>query len=241
MRKFRASMEHFWDLKIGKCVEWLTCVHVSSEYFISGVLPSLISTAGQLQTSCVFLGYIIPWINKVSLALYIARISQRATINRSEVRKLYSAVKFVPVIDWSIETCHYQVESRSQTPCLRQHAALCTHYIDDLLPHAPLPLCSYWGHGQEFHHNYRAQLGNLQCTCIQRIQPFILFIGGVAQNIPLHWFGDNILYSRKFSRGSIFIDMWSLPFCGLNFYGHVWSCQLYTVQLHLFHGFNFHG
>jgi hypothetical protein len=22
------------------------------------------------------------------------------------------------------------------------------HYIDDLLPHAPLPLCSYWGHGQ---------------------------------------------------------------------------------------------
>jgi hypothetical protein len=24
------------------------------------------------------------------------------------------------------------------------------HCIDDLLPHAPLPLCSYWGYGQEF-------------------------------------------------------------------------------------------
>jgi hypothetical protein len=30
-------------------------------------------------------------------------------------------------------------------------APLCTHYIDDLLPHAPLALCSYWGQGQEFH------------------------------------------------------------------------------------------
>ena len=24
-------------------------------------------------------------------------------------------------------------------------------YIDDLLPHAPLELCSYWGCGQVFH------------------------------------------------------------------------------------------
>jgi hypothetical protein len=31
MRKFRASMEPFWDLKISKYVEYLTCV--SSEYF----------------------------------------------------------------------------------------------------------------------------------------------------------------------------------------------------------------
>jgi hypothetical protein len=25
------------------------------------------------------------------------------------------------------------------------------HYIDGLLPHAKLPLCSYWGYGKEFH------------------------------------------------------------------------------------------
>jgi hypothetical protein len=33
------------------------------------------------------------------------------------------------------------------------HAALCMYYniIDDLLLHAPLPLCSYWGYGQEFY------------------------------------------------------------------------------------------
>ena len=28
---------------------------------------------------------------------------------------------------------------------------LCTHYIDDLVPYAPLELCSYWGCGQVFH------------------------------------------------------------------------------------------
>jgi hypothetical protein len=27
----------------------------------------------------------------------------------------------------------------------------CAHYFDDLLPHAPLVPCSYWGYGQEFH------------------------------------------------------------------------------------------
>jgi hypothetical protein len=32
-------------------------------------------------------------------------------------------------------------------------AIKCAHYIDDLLPHAPLVPCSYWGYGQEFHCN----------------------------------------------------------------------------------------
>jgi hypothetical protein len=67
MRKFRASMEPFWDLKIGKYVEHL--MPVSSEYLISCELPSLTSTAG--RTSRVFLAYVIPWINKASFALYI--------------------------------------------------------------------------------------------------------------------------------------------------------------------------
>jgi hypothetical protein len=44
MRKFRASMEPFWDLKVGKYVVYLA--PVSSEYLISGELLSLTSIAG---------------------------------------------------------------------------------------------------------------------------------------------------------------------------------------------------
>ena len=40
-----------------------------------------------------------------------------------------------------------EVESQSQT-----HGHRCgLHYIDDLLSHAPLEVCSYWGCGQVFH------------------------------------------------------------------------------------------
>jgi hypothetical protein len=53
-------------LKIGKYVEHLT--PVSSEYLISCELLSWTSTIG--RTSRVFLAYVIPWINKASLALY---------------------------------------------------------------------------------------------------------------------------------------------------------------------------
>ena len=44
MRKFRASMEHFRDLKIGKYVEQIT--YISSEYIKSCMLLSLTSKAG---------------------------------------------------------------------------------------------------------------------------------------------------------------------------------------------------
>ena len=44
MRKFRASLEPFWDLKISKYVEYLT--RVSSEYNASRALLSLRSTVG---------------------------------------------------------------------------------------------------------------------------------------------------------------------------------------------------
>ena len=50
---------------------------------------------------------------------------------------------------------------------------------------------------------------------------------------------SELLYSGKFSRCSIFVDGPSLPFCGFNFCGCVNSCPLCTVQLSLFHGFNF--
>ena len=63
VRKVRASMEPFWDLKVSKYVEYLTCV--SSEYLISCVLLSLTRMAG--QTSRVPLAYVITRINKSSL------------------------------------------------------------------------------------------------------------------------------------------------------------------------------
>ena len=68
MRKFWTSMEPFWDLKIGKYVEYFT--RVSSEYITSWALLSLTNTAG--QTSNILLADVIPWINKASLMLYIA-------------------------------------------------------------------------------------------------------------------------------------------------------------------------
>jgi hypothetical protein len=61
-------MEPFWDLKISIYVEYLTVVSI--EYILSCMLPSLSSTAG--RTPRVLLAYIISWINKASLALYIA-------------------------------------------------------------------------------------------------------------------------------------------------------------------------
>jgi hypothetical protein len=43
--------------------------------------------------------YVIPWINKANLALYIARI-MRTALNQSEVSwKLYCAIEFVAVIE----------------------------------------------------------------------------------------------------------------------------------------------
>ena len=69
MQKFRASVEPFWDLKIGKYVDYQT--PVSSEYIISCVLLSLTSSDG--RTSHVLLVDVIPWIYIGSPTLYIAR------------------------------------------------------------------------------------------------------------------------------------------------------------------------
>ena len=150
MRKFRASLEPFWDLKIGKYVEYLT--PVSSEYLISCELLSLTSTAG--RTSRVFLAYVIPWINKASLVLYIAHIAQRATADATDLKFGSGSAPSSSSLWWvkhrSLSLSRSRVDLRYDWAMRRQHAALCTHYIDDLLPHAPLPLCSYWGHGQVF-------------------------------------------------------------------------------------------
>ncbi len=113
MRKFRASMESFWDLKIGKYVEHL--ISVSSEYLISCELLSLTSSAG--QTSRVFLAYVIPWIHKASLALCIAR---SVAVPRPPYLKFRSCTGPSSSSLWlrlvTIES--FEVKSRSQTPSL---------------------------------------------------------------------------------------------------------------------------
>ena len=121
----------FWH-KISFIVEYL--MHVSSEYIISWVILSLISTTS--RTSRILLADVIPWMNKASLALYIARTlcAMPWPIRRSEavwhcrVRLLW--LKIVSV----------EVESRSQTPSLQlrcRHRCgldyVCTIFIDDLL------------------------------------------------------------------------------------------------------------
>ncbi len=152
---------------------------VSSEYLISCELLSLTSTVGRNSHANVIL-----WINKASLALYIhvARIVQRAMTDRSEVWKLYCTVEFVPVVEAS-KLVTIEVESRSQTPSLRlrcQHAALCTHYIDNLLSHSPLPICNYWGHDQEFHNNITpCTAWNFHCSLSGDIMAKL--IGGMWQ------------------------------------------------------------
>ena len=106
------------------------------------MLLSPTSNAG--RTSRILLADVILWINKASLALFIARVMPR------------------PI--WSSEA----------VPCCRVHLLWLKHrnsksrvglrlhlcdwgpginvYIDDLLPHATLELCSYWGCGQVFHY-----------------------------------------------------------------------------------------
>ena len=115
----RASLEPFWDLKISKYVEYLTCV--SSEYITSWALLSLRSTVG--WSSRVFLAYVMPWINKASLALYIARIivtrgwPARATAAAWPTWSSEGILGCrVCLCDWSIETCRYQGWESTPSP-----------------------------------------------------------------------------------------------------------------------------
>ena len=160
MREVRASIEPFYTPQ-ALCPElqlrsrFFTCqyvgylTHISSKYFTSSVLSSLTSTDG--RTSSILLAYVILWIiNIASLALcYIA--CQHASC-QATIQKLHCAIKFVSVIEAS-KLITVEVESQSQTSSmrLRHRCRLCTHYIDNLLPHAPLQLCSYWGYGQMFY------------------------------------------------------------------------------------------
>ena len=144
MRKFRASLEPFWDLKISKYVEYLT--RVSSKYLTSSVLPSL--TSSDSRTSHILLADVIPWIYIDSPALIYsthhchkglarARLQQ---CDQPELRKEYCVVEFVSVIEASkLSASRLRVDLRRHLHDFwGQHRSMCTHSIDDLLPHAPL-------------------------------------------------------------------------------------------------------
>ena len=67
MKKPKASLEPFWDLKISKYVEYPANT-------IQYKLSATFSEKYRWLNLRVFLAYVMSWINKASLALYIARI-----------------------------------------------------------------------------------------------------------------------------------------------------------------------
>ena len=72
-----------------------------------------------------------------------------------------------PVIE-ALKSVPVEVESRSQTPSLRlRRRQRCGLYcIADLLPHAPLELCSYWECGQVFITIIFSQSTVLAAVCV---------------------------------------------------------------------------
>ena len=169
MRKFRASMEPFWDLKIGKYVEYLT--PVSSEYIKSWELLSPTSTAG--RTSRVLLADIIPWLNKASLVLYI-------------VARMLCTMPWPTWCSEAVLRCrvhllwlkHRNLSLSRSRVGLRFHLCCnwgtgidvacrpCTHYIDNLY--------------HIMHHNNYAATGDV-------VKFFILFSFIVGMNDHLCW------------------------------------------------------
>ena len=144
MKTSRASLEPFWDLKISKYVEYLT--RVSSEYITSWALFSLRSTVG--WTSRVFLAYVMPWINKASLALYIARITVKrgwpardcsSVTNLNFGRNTVLSSSSLWLTHRNLSLSRLKVDFRRHLHDFwGQHRSMCRHSIDDLLPHAPL-------------------------------------------------------------------------------------------------------
>jgi hypothetical protein len=117
-------------------------------YDRSWVLLSLTSTVG--QTSRVLLADVIPWINMASLALYIARTMSRLIWSSEAVLRCWVRLLWLKHRNLSLSRSKVGLRHHLSA-CIDVARILCTHYIDDLLPYAPLELCSYWGCGQVFH------------------------------------------------------------------------------------------
>jgi hypothetical protein len=137
---------------------------VSSEYIISCELLSLTSTAG--RTSLVSLAYVIPCaiystpyssVPRSKFGSCTALSSSFLHRNLSLWRSRVGGLR-LHLCDWGAGMRHCTVLVSQATPfnlfrvqdwrvyMWLARLALCTHCIDDLLLHAPLPLalCSYW-------------------------------------------------------------------------------------------------
>jgi hypothetical protein len=113
-------------------------MHVASEYIRSWVLLPLTSTAG--RTSRVILADVNPWINIASLALHIARAMSRSIWSLEAV--LHCRVRLLWLKHRNVSLSSLRVDLRHHfsdwSTCIDVARTLCTHYIDDLLPYAPL-------------------------------------------------------------------------------------------------------
>jgi hypothetical protein len=97
LRKFRASIEPVRDLKIREYVNLEYLVLISSECIF---IYKLCVTFSDKYHWRVLVAYVILWINKASLVLYIAHmhihVVQHAT---TDLKFGHCAVKFVSVCD----------------------------------------------------------------------------------------------------------------------------------------------
>ena len=164
MRKFRASMEPFQDLKFSENVEYI--VRVSSEYLTSSVLPSLTSSDG--RTSRVLQADVILWIYIDSPALYITCTMSSVPPDQSSCTALLSSSS-------SFETFHYQGQEPLSEASLRlrhQHRTIQYSELIILTTFTThnFPLCSYRGHGQVFHYhtNIMKNHSNFRGLCSSR-------------------------------------------------------------------------
>ena len=171
-------MEPFWDLKIGIYVEYLT--HVSSEYIISWALLSLLSTAG--RTSHILLDDVIPWINKASLVLYIAR----TLCAMLRLTWCSEAVEFVSC-DWKLSVSRSRVshgQLSDSISAIEAPVSMCVRTILTTFYHMNHYSCSYWASGQVFIIIYPTKLMYFTYKCPL---PY-LTLGPLPYNyIPTFW------------------------------------------------------
>ena len=145
-RKFRASMEPFWNLKIGKYVEYQMHI-ISSEYTISCMLLSLISMAGRtfglhnplckpgVRDLCDILHWRQPGACYISIACHPRPDFGSCTALSSSSKRC----------DWIIEICPFrgrELVSDSISTIGASNVRTMLTIIASLSCY-----CSYWGYG----------------------------------------------------------------------------------------------
>ena len=115
--------------------------------------------------------------------LYVARIivkglaCVRQQRDQPEVRKIYCALEFVFVIEAAkLVSESIEIESRYVLHSISMISSMCTHCVDDLLPHTPLhwQLLGIWS---SVYYNHKHMEHNLcACTCTEGLFMSILRI-----------------------------------------------------------------